>query len=41
MWDFISRQFAASQDGISFSWMFISIILAFTLGKELWKNRKK
>jgi len=41
MWDFISRQFATSQDGISFSWMFISIVLAFVLCRMLWKNRKK
>ena len=41
MWDFISRQFAASQDGISFSWMFISITLTVVLGKVLWKNRSK
>lgn len=38
IWDFITTQFRFSQDGMSQSWLFWTIVLVGVVLKKCWKN---
>ena len=38
LWEFITTQFRFSQEGVSQSWLFWTIILGMWLMKKCWRN---